>query len=93
MCKHNGQGSETHDHYFDAQHINELISAKFIENSIEGCNFATDCHSKDTRLLGGTIGGEPIENVAGFKGCRIVHQHKNQHSTFRDQLFPVGKGC
>ena len=40
MTKNNGQSSSTHDHYFDAAHVQELTSPAFIENSIEGCNFA-----------------------------------------------------
>jgi len=77
MCKNNGQSSETHDHYFDAANIDELVSARFIENSIEGCNFATDCHSMDTKLLGGII-GEGIPNVAGFKEC--ARECQKQHN-------------
>ena len=41
MTKHHGVSDDTHDHFFHVENdIEELTSDTFIQNSIEGCNFA-----------------------------------------------------
>jgi len=65
MTKDNGKGSNTHDHYFDASHGDELASDDFISNTIEGCNFAFDCHSVDTELVGGKLQNKATANSFG----------------------------
>ena len=40
MTKNHGVSTSTHDHFFHAKDISHLASQKFIDNSIEGCNFA-----------------------------------------------------
>ena len=78
MCKNNGQGSETHDHYFDAANIDELVSARFIENSIEGCNFATGkCLLWQYGLWSFQTGGTKLERFLP----------KNQYSTYPKEIF------
>merc|ERR1712018_153490 len=54
MTKHYGLSDDTHDHFFHVENdIEELTSDTFIQNSIEGCNFASDCLAPNTALTGG----------------------------------------
>jgi len=79
MTKNHGISTSTHDHFFHAKDISHLASQKFIDNSIEGCNFAIDCAAPNTALGGSPV--EWLEDIESWRKCAIECKKQNKLKT------------
>jgi len=73
--------STTHTMYFPVDHIDDIARPQTVDNILEGCNFAYECHATNVKFVtAGDIGKTEHFDVGSFGEC--ADKCNNQNGCF-----------
>merc|ERR1711982_280378 len=86
--------SKTHTMYFPVDHINDIARPQTVDNILEGCNFAYECHATNVKFVtAGDIGKTERYDIGSFGECADeCNNHNEKQERIDSSLVQVEPG-